>query len=70
MKMKNLKSFISDLFSSKSHSNCCNIQFEEVVNENDLIKEQTKDSFEIKNNDNKSSSDKNESNNTCDCGCC
>jgi len=68
MEKKKSKGLFGGLFTHKSNSGCCNVQFEEITDEKDLPEIQTKDTLENENVDKKDSPENKENNNSC--GCC
>lgn len=70
MEKKKSKGLLGSLFAPKQNSGCCNIQFEEITDKQNIKEEKVKDDSENMDNDNKDNVESEKGNNTCCCGSC
>lgn len=66
--MKEKKGFFSRLFFVKSKKDCCNVQFEEVTDENDISENQINTNSEYRGDIENEQAGKKKNENSC--GCC
>lgn len=70
MVKKKSNGLFGGLFAPKKNSGCCNIQFEEITDEQDIKEKQVKDDSENLDIDNKNNPESKKSNTSCCCGSC
>lgn len=68
MEKKKTKGLFGGLFAPKQNSGCCNIQFEEITDKQNIKEEKVKDDSENMDNDNKDNPESEKG--SCGCGSC